>query len=600
MTNAPRFVWAGLALTALLSLYGTLIRHKAEASNRAVGIAVESSVVRSIKPGRMSMTEAYAALKGAGVTSVTVSERTFSELVTTGEATFGSGDGDSVEVKVVRGMEAGLLQNLEWLGFRAEKRGLGSGLTVERRALSSLTCGLDPTEIGEAKSAGLSVVGRLSNPLGASLAYVEGSVRRLGTLGVNHYLPLGDQVLGDRELCARTAGLLAERGIRYLAAEFVKTSGEGKAAAAHPGNVMRLHSAQQAELMRMSEPAIVERYVKAAKERNIRMLLVRPSGSAGESFDSFKRLVGAIRGGLVAEGMAAKEPRPFEDPGVPQWLKGAIGIAMGPVLWWAVLCLWPGFRQKTALLAGCCLFGAAAFTGTGAEFVALAGSLAFPLVGLSWLLSGDRPGWKQYLGLSGITLVGGLPCAVMLTGLRYMLQVDQFTGVKLAVFGPILVGAWLIAGRVRPMREVLASPVMWGTLFASLGGLFALAFMASRTGNDNPAAVSGTELAMRDMLDRFLPVRPRTKEFMIGHPALVMGLGLAGFAGKGGGKSVWWGLALGLGMVGQTSVVNTLCHAHTPVFLSLSRILSGHIAGCILGLLGWVLLRAILARRSLG
>jgi len=44
-------------------------------------------------------------------------------------------------------------------------------------------------------------------------------------------------------------------------------------------------------------------------------------------------------------------------------------------------------------------------------------------------------------------------------------------------------------------------------------------------------------------------------------------------------------LLLAIGAIGQTSIVNTMCHLHTPIHLSVARILSGLVAGCILGLL---------------
>jgi hypothetical protein len=120
--------------------------------------------------------------------------------------------------------------------------------------------------------------------------------------------------------------------------------------------------------------------------------------------------------------------------------------------------------------------------------------------------------------------------------------------------------------------------------------LGALMFMSSRTGNDNPAGVSDLELKMRFLLDRILVVRPRTKEFLIGHPLLIVGIGLlAAHRAKPNPKlAILTALALAGGAIGQTDIVNTLCHIHTPILLSLTRIGVGVVAGCIIGLAVWV------------
>jgi hypothetical protein len=53
-----------------------------------------------------------------------------------------------------------------------------------------------------------------------------------------------------------------------------------------------------------------------------------------------------------------------------------------------------------------------------------------------------------------------------------------------------------------------------------------------------------------------------------------------------------------IGAIGQTSIVNTLCHLHTPVEVSLIRILIGLILGGILGSAAWALLNWGVRRRA--
>jgi hypothetical protein len=129
--------------------------------------------------------------------------------------------------------------------------------------------------------------------------------------------------------------------------------------------------------------------------------------------------------------------------------------------------------------------------------------------------------------------------------------------------------------------------------------------MLARTGNDSGVGPSGGEMVFRNLLDRFLYVRPRTKEFVIGHPLLFLGIGMLQRFRRiqasphietypPGAFSGWIVLALMLGAIGQTSVVNTLCHLHIPVVLSLARAVEGLVIGCIIGVGLWVAVRGML------
>jgi hypothetical protein len=132
-----------------------------------------------------------------------------------------------------------------------------------------------------------------------------------------------------------------------------------------------------------------------------------------------------------------------------------------------------------------------------------------------------------------------------------------------------------------------------------------LGLMIARTGNDNGVGASDGEVAFRGILDRVMFVRPRTKEFLIGHPLLIIGLGLLYFIRGTKAKEAdgdqeetpsatpalagWAALAMMVGSMGQTDIVNTLCHLHIPVLLSVIRIGIGALLGCIIGIGLWAI-----------
>ncbi len=362
-----------------------------------------------------------------------------------------------------------------------------------------------------------------------------------------------------------------------------------------PLNVVRLHTAQTAELSRMEQPAIVERYAKAFRERNNRILLIRPQFSGGSTQDLAK-LVAAIKSGVIADGGAIKVPRPFNPIQVNIILAILIGLTFIPTLFWSLREFLPNANSKLLAVPAIISFLLVIPESTR-KYAALLASIIFAVVAYQWLRQNkDTNPFLQFVVISTISLVGGLQVPALLLGNSYMLQAGQFTGVKASVFAPIFIVAILLVNDIKPIKSFAKEPILWGTAALSLAGIAALLFMNSRTGNDNPAGVSGSELALRNLLDRFLPVRPRTKEFLIGNPALVLGLGFLAHSKKQDKHSVLTTVFLAISVIGQTSIVNTMCHLHTPYLLSLLRILSGLIAGGMLGLVLWVILRPLVNR----
>ena len=113
--------------------------------------------------------------------------------------------------------------------------------------------------------------------------------------------------------------------------------------------------------------------------------------------------------------------------------------------------------------------------------------------------------------------------------------------------------------------------------------LVALALFVARSGNDPGVGVSATELKTRALLDKYLYVRPRTKEFLLGHPALF--LGLAAAASKRFPAYVL--PLLVVGAIGQSSLMDTFCHLHTPLLVSALRGLIGWALGAVFGAAVW-------------
>ena len=100
----------------------------------------------------------------------------------------------------------------------------------------------------------------------------------------------------------------------------------------------------------------------------------------------------------------------------------------------------------------------------------------------------------------------------------------------------------------------------------------------SRSGNSGSAGE--LELHIRALMERILYVRPRTKEFILGYPALFIAYYLYYKT-----KNKYSKYILILGAMGTMSTVNTFTHLHTPFLYSLLRSIYGVLFGAIIGII---------------
>ena len=633
----PLFVYVAVCLVAVLSLFSIWRRYRVESENRSVGIAAEYETVEALAGAQgLPVDGALRDLKAQGLSSVVLSEETIGGLISQGKAiivsvpgTGGAPVGNALrftDTDSANRVRTGLSIRFGALASSTELRGDAMMLPpVSPDLIRSTAIGLNPSQAAVAKAAGLEIIARCSNPSGANAGAVRNTLAWAHQLGASVFLPQGDQVLGRRE--ALDTAVTTMRNFRppmlYATPEFAKIGGDTEMVEAAPDIVVRLHTAQTAELDKLTPIDAVERYSRAARERNMRILLVRPlTQAAGDPLFSFNDFVKKITSQLLKHGQVIGQPHAFHDPGLPAAFFPLLGVCIGSVVWWAVA----RFVQATAwraaggalllvLALACFPRGGHELSLKAQELMALLGSMAFPFVAflaleevvprLPWPQNGRI--FASFWIVSAISLVGGLCVAGMLNGLPFYVKAAEFVAVKVSVFLPILAIGIYYFIRLTDWKGTLASPMTWGASALGLCLGAVLALMLARTGNDTGVGPSGGEMVFRNVLDRVLFVRPRTKEFLIGHPIMMIGIGLLvrrlsrpsseeqpRDLGAG-----WTVLALMLGAIGQTSIVNTLCHLHIPVVLSFARIAEGLVLGSIIGIGSWVVIsRALPAKEA--
>jgi len=105
-----------------------------------------------------------------------------------------------------------------------------------------------------------------------------------------------------------------------------------------------------------------------------------------------------------------------------------------------------------------------------------------------------------------------------------------------------------------------------------------LGLLYLRSGNDAGGAASDSERTLRVFLDRAMGVRPRFKEFMMAHPALVC---IPLFASKTGFLPTL--VLVLLAGIGQAGIVDTFAHVHTPLEVTVIRVFLGVGLGAVAG-----------------
>lgn len=510
-----------------------------------------------------------------------------------------------------------------------------------RDAVSNLGLGLAQEKVDQIKGAGLHVIPRLhggnwvnAETLRTSLLAVQAQVALPGKY------PYGGTVIFDgmtipgyRDLIPDLADIFKTQGMTYGSIEFGKQKGDEELGRALDGRLLRVHSISLEDLANMQTPQIVQRFALAVKDRNIRVLYVHiPPLASADALAGAADYVRQISTELRHEGYSVSADKPahaFKPLKTPKFLLLLLFLGAGAgLLYWVSIVL-PQQVTPALLRIGYAILiigvigalataGMTRLQGEGRALFGLLAAIAFPLLALTWAYRAvDRtvaerpakpllPAIHALLIATLITLGGALLVAAIMADRRYLVKVGEFAGVKFALGGPILLFALLIVSDgvarggenlheywTRCRERLLAfckQPLHVWSVVLVLVALVAVAIVLARSGNDSGMGVSNFELHMRAMLEQWMYARPRTKEFAFGNPLFIFAM----FAAARGYRLLALLLLLGAA-VGQTDVLNTYCHAHTPVLLSLVRTFNGLWLGIALA----ILLLAIFARSLL-
>ena len=439
------------------------------------------------------------------------------------------------------------------------------------------------------------------------------------------FFGLANQVLGYPDHLQDTADAFKRHIFNFGSIETYDPSqvqkGSDTLAKLIPGRTVRVQAIAKTELDKLRLDEVVGRYVLGVRERYVRVVYLRPWGHQDGNLSieaTNVEMVKAIAGELRADGFRLGRATPIPlYHGNNRILVGLAALAV-PSIFVLLLEAFGWYRRDLALAAYALtvlLYLAGILTHHDAfarSVIALGGALLFATAALLVLI----PAWNEIpaarqgtqlarslgwtLAATGVALIGALVVIGVMSSPLAMEEIERFRGVRLVLALPPLIALALylfdkrFGSGTQRAADVFLSPVRTYQLLAGIAIVALGVLILVRSGNESEVAPSAFELSLRHLLTHVLSVRPRFKEFLVGVPCLMLVPALLPVHRR----AIGWLLALGIG-VGVGDVIDTFSHLHTPIEISVLRVVNGLIVGAIIGAIAiWIYRRTVIPSPS--
>ena len=505
-------------------------------------------------------------------------------------------------------------------------------------------------ELAIVKDAGMNILARPANFVGCTPDKIREVFRRFDGYPVTEIVFSGNEVLGAYDFVDATAEEMKKRNMifgvieSYSQLQFYPQAGmEQLARDLGYERVARLHVIPPYDQNKISLNTAIHRWLRTDYERNIRINLFRiyEKQAAGmtlaeTNFTYVNETAKDLRSGGYSLGTAGT----FENYYPNRFLRFLviIGTVAAGVLCLSLMSRTLNENQKAQLI----IFGVLAvlagipiLMGAGGKvrlIAALVSANVFPALAIIWQLDRFRSlrlkarwesirsksdGGSEYPKIqvrgelsigqivwlavaslfltSLISMFGAAYLAGALSDIIYFLEFEIFRGIKLTFVMPLIIVSIAFLQRfnvidelrknftaTEQLKEILEMNVTVKDLIAVFIVIAALAILIIRSGHSTGMPVSDLEVRLREWLEDTFYARPRSKEIFLGHPFFI--LMVAAFLKKFP-KKILFVLTI-IATIGQSSMVETFAHVHTPIMVSFMRGIDGLIPGAIFGAIG--------------
>ncbi len=635
------FYYAAIA-AVLFAVFALFQRHAEEVSNKTVEITAEyASLYNFAISQNINFKETLIKFKSSGLSSVAFSEDTLSKLADRGKLFFCQGAKLRYEVfgGFLNEIGAPLLdktyifvysedtvEQIETFSFlsypdmrlvrRPDSISFADPAIFECRlfeqAEKTFGLGFSKADIKFCRDLGLGIILRPENRQDASKDKIKRYIELLkNDFSADKFIFAGsdNDVLGYPNYLSYTASLIKALHIRFGVIESpnVKAMQKGIQSLSLNAcdNAVRVMTIVPTQQKKLNIDDMVEKYSLGIRERNIRIIYIRPH-TVSVGTDSLEQLnlnyISKIKSVIDAEGFRLGLAEPFKSSSYPVWR--ALILSFGTLSAFVLLLMFFNFYRvfnvKTDFLAICLwalisiFFIISGQVSLYRKASALVAGIVFPILALvvnfdsfRRLLGEMTPFrmWKEssliLLKMACIASAGGVMIGTLLAGAEFYIHADMFRGIKIIMALPpiIVVLAWIshpgdISGTLKKFMDesVKFAHAAFLGLIGILGGYYLL-----RTGNASEAAVSKLELTLRSFLSGLM-IRPRLKEFLIGFPAVMCFGALRLFCLE---KFSW--ILIAAASIGAADLTDTFAHIHTPIRITLIRVFNSVVIGWIVG-----------------
>ena len=495
-----------------------------------------------------------------------------------------------------------------------------TGLKVKgsEEKLADLSLGFSEGDIELVRNMDFQVILRFKNFTQINKEDIEFKFKESDEAGeISGIIFEGETALGypNKENLIHTAALLKTKGYPFGVIEFAGQ--KGIETIAHQVNelAVRVHSITKEEMDIILKQKAIERWIRAANERKVRIFYIKPFMKSNfnvieENLSYISTITGELKSNGFGTGKASILSTAYQAP-IIFILLLTLGVISGGLILLKDVFNIKEFQKYSLLFLGMLFSLILLFINREIfliKLMALLAALIFPTLAIisngKYFLSDSNynseniknipknmPGFilmiKEILigffSIILITLSGALLIAALLSNNIFMLGIEQFSGIKISYLVPlflVLAVVWLKVNKGKLMiLENIRKPILIEHVIIMMFFAVFLVIYIARSGNFSFLPVLGIEENIRIFLEKTLIARPRNKEFLIGYPALLLAMSMNYLKIKDFKIPM-----IIIGTIGPVTLINTFCHIHTPFLFSMLRTFNGVWLGLAIGL----------------
>ena len=493
------------------------------------------------------------------------------------------------------------------------------GLKVKgsEEKLANLGLGFSEEDIELVRNLGFQIILRLINFPQINQEDIDFKLNETDKAGkISGIVFEGETVLGypSRENLIFTAELLKTKGYPFGIIEFAGQKGIETIAQSASELAVRVHSITKEEMEIIPKQKAIDRWIRAANERKVRLFYIKPfMKSNSDLFEENLSYIKTIREDLKTNGYTTGKASLFTSYQEPKILTLLLilGVISGGLILFKNVFSLKKYQAYSLLFLGILFSVLLLFINQEIfliKLMALLAALIFPTLAIisneKYFLGDNNHKSEEIKDFSRhnssfnqmikevlpgffkiilITLSGAMLIATLLSNNKFMLGIEQFSGIKISYLIPLLLVLaimWLRVNKGKLMiLENIKKPILIEHVIIMFFVAVFLVIYISRSGIFSFLPVLSIEEKIRIFLEKTLIARPRNKEFLIGYPALLLAMSMNFLRVKEFKIPV-----IIIGTIGPVTLINTFCHIHTPFLFSMLRTFNGVWLGLVLGL----------------